>query len=245
MAKLAKLKKMRSSAEKEGLMSKFFAEEYILPRLGYHKGRVISFSPQRPPRKRKIECDDQVKEMRQKMFNMTRNANKRIKQRDAAIQKQVDCIGTQQKTIEDMKWKLLGQVKKLRAKLDRINHSTVYWKKRLQDISISSDAKKKELSDKIVSLKEVASLAFHNSELNDTIPSILSSEPQIATFENCKYTDDVRACVYELLSLKYLMNPMLIAACRALGLIDKIVTGLLWRRLEESSISVLEMGYTY
>ena len=41
------------------------------------------------------------------------------------------------------------------------------------------------------------------------------------------------------------MNPMLIAACRALGLIDKIVTGLLWRRLEESSISVLEMGYTY
>ena len=57
MAKLAKLKKMRSSTEKEGLMSKFFAEEYILPRLGYHKGGVISFSPQRPPRKRKIECD--------------------------------------------------------------------------------------------------------------------------------------------------------------------------------------------
>ena len=78
----------------------------------------------------------------------------------------------------------------------------MYWKKRLQDISISSDAKKKELSDKIVSLKEeVASLAFHNSELNDTIQSILSSEPQIATFENGKYTDDVRACVYELLSL--------------------------------------------
>ena len=45
--------------------------------------------------------------------------------------------------------------------------------------------------------------------------------------------------------LKDLMNPMLIAACRALGLIDKIVTGPLWRRLEESSISVLEMGYTY
>ena len=107
MAKLAKLK-MCSSAEKEGLMSKFFAEEYILPRLGYHKGRVISFSPQRPPRKQKIESDDQVKEMTQKMYDMTRNANKKIKQRDAAIQKQVDCIRTQQKTIEDMKWKLLG-----------------------------------------------------------------------------------------------------------------------------------------
>ena len=77
----------------------------------------------------------------------------------------------------------------------------MYWKKRLQDISISSNAKKKELSDKIVSLKEVTSLAFHNSDLNNTIQSILSSEPQIATFENGKYTDAVRACVYELLSL--------------------------------------------
>ena len=37
--------------------------------------------------------------------------------------------------------------------------------------------------------------------MNDTIQSILSSEPQIATFENGKYTDDVRACVYKLLSL--------------------------------------------
>ena len=45
--------------------------------------------------------------------------------------------------------------------------------------------------------------------------------------------------------LKDLTNPMLIAACRALGLIDKIVTGPLWRRLEASSISVLEMGYTH
>ena len=45
--------------------------------------------------------------------------------------------------------------------------------------------------------------------------------------------------------LKDLKTLALIAGCRALGLIDKIITGPLWRKLEESSISVLEMGFTY
>ena len=45
--------------------------------------------------------------------------------------------------------------------------------------------------------------------------------------------------------LNDLKNQVFIAGCRALGLIDKIVTGPLWRRLEESSVSVLEMCFTY
>ena len=32
---------------------------------------------------------------------------------------------------------------------------------------------------------------------------------------------------------------------RALGLIDKIVTGLLWRKLRKSSLSILNMGGVY
>ena len=39
--------------------------------------------------------------------------------------------------------------------------------------------------------------------------------------------------------------PAYIAGCRALGLIDKIVTGPLWRKLRESSVSVLQMGTVY
>ena len=45
--------------------------------------------------------------------------------------------------------------------------------------------------------------------------------------------------------LRDLKNPTLIAGCRGLGLIDKIVTGPLWRKLSESSNSVLEMSSTY
>ena len=33
--------------------------------------------------------------------------------------------------------------------------------------------------------------------------------------------------------------------CRALSLIDKIVTGPIWRKLKESSLSILDMGQVY
>ena len=42
-----------------------------------------------------------------------------------------------------------------------------------------------------------------------------------------------------------LKNPSYIVGCRALGLIDKIVTGPIWRKLKESSLSILDMGQMY
>lgn len=89
--------------------------------------------------------------------DIKRNANKKIKRRDAVIQNQSDCIKTQKKTIEDYKRKLVGsdtQLKKLRAKLDRINHRATYWRNRLQDITHSSLVKKKRLNEEIVLLKD-------------------------------------------------------------------------------------------
>ena len=40
-------------------------------------------------------------------------------------------------------------------------------------------------------------------------------------------------------------EPLHVAGCRALGLIDKIVTGPLWRQLQESASSILKMGDIY
>ena len=45
--------------------------------------------------------------------------------------------------------------------------------------------------------------------------------------------------------LRDLKTPNLISGCCALGLIDKIVTGPLWRKLVSKSMSVLSMGATY
>jgi len=42
-----------------------------------------------------------------------------------------------------------------------------------------------------------------------------------------------------------LNNPCYMLGCRALGLVDKVVTGPLWRKLQESSLSVLDMGTVY
>ena len=73
---------------------------------------------------------------------------------------------------------------------------------RVNDSSNHCSTKRKKLRDEIVSLKEeVATLSLDNAELNETVQSILMSDPEITTFENGKITDDVRACVYELLSL--------------------------------------------
>ena len=45
--------------------------------------------------------------------------------------------------------------------------------------------------------------------------------------------------------LKDLQRPYLIAGCKALGIIDKIVTGPVWRCLQSSTVSILEMSDIY
>ena len=132
------------------------------------------------------------------MYAAYRNAKKKLKRRDALIEKQIACIETQQQTIIGYKNKVFGsdsQVKKLHAKLDRVNHRALYWKKKVKDISSSESTKKKKLQDEVQSLnEEIACLSLENSELDDVIQSI---ESEITTFEHGKYTDDVRACIYE------------------------------------------------
>lgn len=203
-AKLSKLKKQHTSLEKDDVLSEFLQQEFVLPTLGFRKGTVVSFSPVKKARDTKAS-DSDLKETKQKMYALHRNTHKQIKRRDLVIQKQNDCIRSQQEAIKKYERKLHvteSQLKKIKAKLDRVNHRAAYWKAKVSDSMSHCNSKKKKLRDEITSMKEeVLSLSLDNAELNDTVQSILKSEPEIATFENGKYTDDVRACVYELLSL--------------------------------------------
>ena len=53
-------------------------------------------------------------------------------------------------------------------------------------------SKRKKLHDEIDTLKmEVSALSSDNAELNETVQLILMSDPEITTFENGKFTDDV------------------------------------------------------
>lgn len=116
------------------------------------------------------------------------------------LKKQKSCIDTQHETIKSYEKRIQsveGQLSKLRAKLNRVSHRAAYWRARVDSIKDGSAAKISSRKKDVLPLKEVAGLHLTNAELNETILSILG-EPEIRTFE---YTDDVRACIYELLGL--------------------------------------------
>lgn len=193
-AKLSKLKKQSSSEEKDGIIHEFLQQEFVLPRLGFRSGRIVRFSP---VKRSSGKLTRETQELKQKMYAVTRNANKRLKRRQVIIEQQKSCIKQQKETIRTYE----KQLTKLRAKIDRVNHRASYWRTRMDRVRQENSEKKAELYQELKSLKEeVATLDLNNAELNETIESILSSE-EISTFEGGKYTDDVRACIYELLSL--------------------------------------------
>ena len=48
-ARFSKVKKQHNGSMKDVTISEFLEQEYVLPRLGYFKGRVLQFSPVRKP----------------------------------------------------------------------------------------------------------------------------------------------------------------------------------------------------
>ena len=89
----------------------------------------------------------------------------------------------------------------LKAKLDRVNHRTAYWRARAAEVKQQSCRKKTELLHEVKKLQdEVCCLDLDCAELKDCLESVMETD-EISTFEGGRYNDDVRACVYELLSL--------------------------------------------
>ena len=205
-ARLAKLRKQHSSPEKDSSICEFLQQEFILPSIGLRHGRVQHFSPKRSSKRVVTASSDEklCKEMKTKMYAITRNANKRLKRREALISEQKECIENQKAMIKSYKRKMKAaesKVEELRAKISRVSHRATYWRGKAEGSSSKKFAKMSELRQEIKELKEKLSfLDHHNSEMSETIESILHSD-MISTFEGGKYTDDVRACVYELLSL--------------------------------------------
>ena len=196
-AGLSRLKKLSLSSEKEAKITEYLHCEFVLPQLGFHHGKVVKFSAPRAPTK-----DEQ--QLKKQMYSITRNANKRLKRREETIAKQKECIESQSQKIKVYEKKLQGaetKLSELRAKISRVNHRATYWRARVDSFKEQTSVKKTALLGEIEELKEkVSELDLDNAELNETIEMILSSE-DVTTFEGGKYTDDVRACVYELLSL--------------------------------------------
>lgn len=90
-ARLSKLKKQHNTAKKDEIISEFLQQDYVLPKLGFYKGRVLHFSPAKKPtcaKKSVNDTDTQIQKLKQKMYAVTRNTNKRLKRREKVIDEQ-------------------------------------------------------------------------------------------------------------------------------------------------------------
>ena len=77
----------------------------------------------------------------------------------------------------------------------------MYWKRRVAEIDAQRKTVTKSQHDYIEQLKkELYCLESNNAEMAETLESILQ-DTEVNTFEGGRYTDNVRACIYELLSL--------------------------------------------
>ena len=205
-AQLRNLKKRHTSAEKDQLIAEFLQQDFLLPRLGLGlnsgRARIVHFSPAKSSRP-ELTQEEQYRELKKKMYSITRNANKKLKRREAVIEQQKVQIHSKDQGLKEFEKKLVranSQLTNLRSKLNRVNHRAAYWKERVQDVKSQTSAKKTALRLEVESLKEkISSLHLDNAEMNERIESILTED--IITFEAGKYTNDVRACIYELLSL--------------------------------------------
>lgn len=162
-----------------------------------------------------LKCERDVlkestKESRQKMYALHRNGTKKLKRRDNVIQQQLKQVNDAKKMIKDLERKVTRtevQVHSLKVKIDRIRHRASYWKlkcsqleqvngEELAEVIATEESKQTHLRE------EIRTLEYENVELRDAVEEIMAeANERIKTFEKGKYTDNVRACCYELLSL--------------------------------------------
>ena len=75
--------------------------------------------------------------MQQRMYAITRNANKKLKRRDARIEEQKQQIHSQAKLISKLERNFDGmetKLSKLWAELSRISHRASYWRAKTLDL---------------------------------------------------------------------------------------------------------------
>ena len=209
-SKLAKLKKLPSSDEKLLKLAEFFEHEYELPNVFVARGRrvVVSTSSDESSCSSCADLRDLVQKSRKKMYDVHRNEQKKLKRRDAKILDQSAQLLDKKQTIRDLQKctkKADDKVQDVQAKLDRLMHRVGYWKKKCMEARVytDEDAAISEASHKEQLLQdEIRLLETDNIELREKVQGILSdASDKICTFEGGRYTDDVRTCCYELLSL--------------------------------------------
>ncbi len=234
-AKFMNLKKMPSSSDKVTMIAEFKAHLYSLPRVFVSQGKVVVSTDTGGEGSSCSSCAEMknvVKQSRQKMYAARRNGQKRTKRRDDTIKDQAQELKKDKKAIDMLQkqaTKSAKQVTSLKAKVDRLRHRASYWKSKFSEISGGEnceelDELEREYGQKQnLLVEEVRKLEYDNAELKDKVDEVMSDN--IVTFEGGKYTNDVRACCYELLSLNVGVN-------NVRSVIESVLTNLVHKKAD-------------
>ena len=151
---------------------------------------------------------DKLRQQHEASISRIRNKNKLIKRRDLALQdmdvslqKSKELLAANKEDLETAEERISG----LKQDQKRLNQRILYWKEKAQNLAnVDNDETVEELihyHEEIEKLNEqITNLESDNIQLKEQVESFLKSD-DIISFEGGKYTDDIRACYYELMSM--------------------------------------------
>ena len=144
------------------------------------------------------KLEEKLDVTKQKLGQYTpRNVNKRIVRKDKSIQEQKVIIDVLEENVIELDMKTMELEEKLRGMTEKYENErkkVYYWKKKSEQNPTEESQTLRELK------KKVAFLEDQNCRLEDQIDELLN-EDYVKTFENGKYTKEVRQVYYELLSM--------------------------------------------
>ena len=152
--------------------------------------------------------EQKLKKSQQKMYCKRRNDLKKLRRREKELQLKKKVIVDGKNQIHELQKDLSDResgIEEMKKNIDRLRHRAVYWKAKCDDLKSSSG---EEVTDAIIKeqkvqkklMDEVDALEQENLELQDVVDELMASNEDI-TFEKGRYTDSIRSCCYELLSL--------------------------------------------
>ncbi|XP_065887842.1 uncharacterized protein [Dysidea avara] len=223
-SRLTKIKKERNSQVKDALIKGFLCESYCLPKYMIHgKLHTLSSSSSNANSSSTshscselIETDSKIiketrekcKESKQRVYSIHRNTRKKVLRREEEIKNKKMELTEKCKLVNHLEKRLIEAemtIEELKQNVDRVRRRVSYWKVKCSTLQILNEGKELELEfdkekEQLCLQEEITRLEQENSELRDTVEELVSEE-DINAYQDGKYTDDVRVCCYELLSL--------------------------------------------
>jgi len=154
------------------------------------------------------EAREKCKESKQKLYSVYRNTRKKVLRREEQLKNKKMELTEKCTLVNRLEKKLIEAeitIENLKKNIDRVRHRVSYWKAKYNNLQKSSEESELESEfnkekEQLCLQEEITRLEQENFELIDTVEELVT-EKEIIAYQGGRYTDDIRVCCYELLSL--------------------------------------------